>query len=74
MEQAYEQWNNRNYYVLEHVELYIYNILYTYYIYIIYIIYMYIDLNWDSLHAKLNSHYEARNYKKKKYKKIEDKC
>ena len=35
---------------------------------------MYIDLNWDSLHAKLNSHYEARNCKKKKCKKIEDKC
>ena len=27
-------------------------------------------LNWDSLHAKLNSQYEAWNYKKKKYKKI----
>ena len=26
--------------------------------------------NWDSVHARLNSHYEARNYKKKKYKKI----
>ena len=26
--------------------------------------------NWDSLHARLNNHYEARGYKKKKYKKI----
>ena len=26
--------------------------------------------NWDSLHARLNSHYEAWNYEKKKYKKI----
>ena len=26
--------------------------------------------NWDSLHARVNSHYEARSYKKKKYKKI----
>ena len=27
--------------------------------------------NWDSLHARLNSHYEALwNYEKKKYKKI----
>ena len=26
--------------------------------------------NWDSLHARLNSHYEAWSYKKKKYKKI----
>ena len=25
--------------------------------------------NWDSLHAKLNSHYEAWSYKKKKHKK-----
>ena len=27
-------------------------------------------LNWDSLHARLNSHYKAWSYKKKKYKKI----
>ena len=26
--------------------------------------------NWDSLHARLNSHYEASNYKKNKCKKI----
>ena len=26
--------------------------------------------NWDSLHARLNSHYKARSYKKKKHKKI----
>ena len=26
--------------------------------------------NWDSLHARLNSHYEARSYNKKKYKEI----
>ena len=26
--------------------------------------------NYDSLHARLNSHYEARSYKKKKHKKI----
>ena len=26
-------------------------------------------LNWDSLHARLNSHYEAWSYKKKKHKK-----
>ena len=26
--------------------------------------------NWDSLHARLNSHYKAWSYKKKKYKKI----
>ena len=26
--------------------------------------------NWDSLHARLNSHYEAWSYKKKKHKKI----
>ena len=26
--------------------------------------------NWDSLHARLKSHYEARSYKKKKHKKI----
>ena len=26
--------------------------------------------NWDSVHAKLNSHYEAWNYKKKSTKKI----
>ena len=27
-------------------------------------------LNWDSLHARLSSHSEARSYKKKKHKKI----
>ena len=26
--------------------------------------------NWDSLHTRLNSHYEAWSYKKKKHKKI----
>ena len=26
--------------------------------------------NWDSLHARLNSHYETWGYKKKKHKKI----
>ena len=25
---------------------------------------------WDSLHARLNSHYKAWSYKKKKHKKI----
>ena len=28
-------------------------------------------LNWNSLHARLNSHYKVRSYKKKKHKKIE---
>ena len=28
-------------------------------------------LNWDSFHAKLNSHYKKWSYKKKKYKKID---
>ena len=32
-------------------------------------IYIYI-YNWDSLHARLNSHYRAWSYKKKKHKKI----
>ena len=27
-------------------------------------------VNWDSLHARLNSHYEPRSYKKKNHKKI----
>ena len=26
--------------------------------------------NWDSLHARLNSHYEVSSYKKKKHKNI----
>ena len=26
--------------------------------------------NWDSLHARLNSHYEACHYQKKKHRKI----
>ena len=28
-----------------------------------------IFINWDSLHARLNSHYEVYSYKKKKHKK-----
>ena len=28
------------------------------------------SFNWDSLHARLNSHYKAWTYKKKKHKKI----
>ena len=32
--------------------------------------YYYYFFNWDSLHAKLNSHYVAWSYKKKKHKKI----
>ena len=31
-------------------------------------------LNWDSLHARPNSHYEAWSYKKKKQKKIRAHC
>ena len=27
-------------------------------------------INWDSLHARLNSHHEAWSYKKKKHKKV----
>ena len=36
--------------------------------YIIY--YTYVYINWDSLHPKLNRHYKAWSYKKKKHKKI----
>ena len=35
----------------------------------VFFFYTYI-FNWDSLHARLNSHYEAWCYKKKKHKKI----
>ena len=31
---------------------------------------IYLFFNWDSLHPRLNSHYEAWSYKKKKHKKI----
>ena len=27
--------------------------------------------NWDSPHARLNSHYEALSYRKKKHKKVQ---
>ena len=30
--------------------------------------------NWDSLHAKLNSHCEAWSYKKKRHKKVREIC
>ena len=32
--------------------------------------YFFFFKNWDSLHARLNSHYKAWSYKKKKHKKI----
>ena len=32
--------------------------------------YLLFFFNWDSLHARLNSHYKAWSYKKKKHKKI----
>ena len=38
-------------------------------LYIYIYIYIYI-FNWYSLHARLNSHYEAWSYKKKKHKKV----
>ena len=31
---------------------------------------IYIFFNWDSFHARVNSNYKARSYKKKKHKKI----
>ena len=37
---------------------------------IIFSILFFILMIWDSLHARLNSHYEAWSYKKKKYEKI----
>ena len=30
----------------------------------------YLFFNWDSIHARLNSHYEAWSYNKKKHEKI----
>ena len=45
--------------------------IYVYiYIYIYIYIHVYFNCNCDSLHARLNSHYEAWSYKKKKHKKI----
>ena len=38
------------------------------YIYIYVCMYVYI-FNWDSLNARLNNHYKALSYKKKKHKK-----
>ena len=49
-------------YICEYIYICIY-IIYMYYIFI----YVFV---WDSLHARMNRHYDAWNYKKKKYKKI----
>ena len=35
-----------------------------------FLVILFICLDWDSLYARLNSHYKAWNYKKKKHKKI----
>ena len=35
---------------------------------------LYIFLNWDSLHARLNSHYKAWSYNEKKQKKKKLNC
>ena len=40
--------------------------IYIYYIYI----YIYIYINWTSLHARLNRHYEAWSYKKRSTERI----
>ena len=39
-------------------------------LFLVFFIYLFIYFNWDSLHARLNSHYEAWSHKKKKHKKI----
>ena len=36
----------------------------------LFIMFIYFFKNWDSLHARLNSHYRACSYNKKKHKKI----
>ena len=33
-------------------------------------LFLFFFFNWDSFHARLNSHYKAWSYKKKKHKKI----
>ena len=43
---------------------------YYYHYYYYHYYYYYYYFNWNSLHARLNSHYEAWNYKKKSTKKI----
>ena len=39
-------------------------------LFLVFFIYLFIYFNWDSLHARLNSHYEAWSHKKKKHKNI----
>ena len=34
------------------------------------ILFFIININWYSLHARLNSHYEAWSYRKRKHKKV----
>ena len=55
--------------------MYIYTTIYYIHQYInihilLLIIFAFLFFNWDSLHARLNSQYEARSFKKKKHKKI----
>ena len=35
-----------------------------------YIVFVFYFFNWDSLHARQNSHYDAWSYKKKKHENI----
>ena len=46
------------------------NIYFMNYSLVVSILFSRVFLNWDSLHARLNSYYEAWSYKKKKHKKI----
>ena len=46
------------------------NIYFMNYSRVVSILFSRVFLNWDSLHARLNSYYEAWSYKKKKHKKI----
>ena len=54
-----------------HTNIYIYIYIYIYIIYKYIYIHTYVyDINWDSLHAKMNSYDKAWSYKTKKHKKI----
>ena len=65
------------YNTLNGLQIYIYIYIYLLYIYlyifVIYIeiyIYIFVIFNWNSFHARLNSHYKTWSYKKKKHKNI----
>ena len=57
-------------YFFKHIAQHLTVIFFFFIIITFFIFFIFLFLNWDLLHARLNSHNKAWGYKKKKHKKI----